>query len=488
MQVAMGETKIQRAYIYSRACFVAQMNRRSALIACFFAFFLVTCTCGDGISLDERLENQLDEDGDGKVSDAEITNFKAKKWHPRCLRTTTFFDKVCLGAEKRVSVANCSQRLKDALCTDLLCTDLNEDGFIVIAEFRSNTKKISSILAVKNSAVQKSSSLVADVADVAAAEANAAAEAKADAEAKNTTEVKADADTKAAAEANNTAKVKADAETKNTTEVKADADTKAAATRNAAASSSDTFCEWRSISADNTRISDSWIVPLVNDPRSLLIWLRFFDKSSFLDRIDDDVEKSSIIEFAFTCAFVPSYPLFRMVQKQTAFSFSSLFGCDSFQSHVGFFLFLRFLCEGWSFITLILWCRGTYQTPGFGTIWFMSIAKHILGTTAVAAVMYYCMWHVMPSFIMSSVSYIFIYIIWPLGSLLLVHGLIMDGLKPATFAAIKAAPPRPKAHCRSPAMPLSNRSLDAGSHAGLQRGQPGRRGSGARAMSPTLLR
>ncbi len=490
-------------------------------------------------------------------------------------------------------------------------------------------------------------------------------------------------------------------------------------------------------------MSDSWIVPLVNDPRSLLIWLRFFDKSSFLDRIDDDtIERSSVIEFAFTWAFVPSYPIFRMVQKKTsAFRSAPLFACagdkgtlthsevaialdeaardrescrgvaqeihknhnllcrketptrhvfpkeshgvisikncltkttgnsaecyspvhellsdisntvhpesnpqknsadrptvaanglfrpketsvslttclqrmsgplvqcmdsngdghvdrtefeqnlfaisvlnaslgtpqssfcqqlkdkldedgdghvsaseiahavavlapgktadehkaigevaarlieegstsvsdrfqknqldlnvqcisflkDSierqsrdFQSDVALvFLFLRFLCEGWSFITLILWFSGTYQTPRFGSIWFMSIAKHMMGTTFAAVVMYYCLWHVMPSFVMSSISYVFIYFIWPIGSLVLAYSFIMDGLKPATFAAIKAASPRPPPNmCRSPAFPIPSNSLDAGSRAISQPLQPTRRGVGARAMSPASL-
>jgi hypothetical protein len=350
-----------------------------------------------------------------------------------------------------------------------------------------------------------------------------------------------------------------------------------------------------------------------------------------LDRIDDEhVEKSNIIEFAFTWAFVPSYPLFRIVQKKTsAFRSSSPFGCDGeggaearaeissaldsattdnaackhialifkqhhnvlcrketptghvfpkdsngvitladcltrtnhnpaecsaaapglghasstadvvhravepqdndgqgqaspksssadrflkvqldsnvkcisflkgsieqqrrdFQNYVAlFFLFLRFLCEAWSFITLILWFRGVYRTPRFGTIWFMSIAKHMMGTTGAALVLYYLVWHLMPSFIISSISYVFIYIIWPLGSLLLAYSLVMDGLRPATVAAISASSPRPKLPCQSHSTKSLNNSHNSDTITGNEPVQPRLRPrGGARAMSPVAV-
>jgi hypothetical protein len=456
----------------------------------------------------------------------------------------------------RVPVSTCLERIRGHVA---LCTDLNADGFVDRSEVRQNQVA----LYILNTAVSQKLS-VADIAIVNGPS--------------------------------------------------SDIDKVNAAASICAPSSTDTFWEWRSNCAENSRISDTWIVPLINDPRSLLIWLRFFDSSSFLDLIDDEhVEKSSLPAFAFTWVFVPSYPIFRMVQnKISAFSTSSIFGCDVNEDHdhksspelnealdlasrgyntckgiadlilqnrhllcmketptrtvfptqsigsisheecllrtkgnsaecfaphnsiahgqldesheqrldlsqleknthciyylkdsikrqqrdllgsaIVFFLFLRFLCEGWSFITLILWFRGIYRTPRFGLVWIMSIAKHMLGTAFVGVIFYYFLWHTTPFFIISSVSYIFIYFIWPLGSLVLAYTLIIDGLKPATAAVINAASPRPKAPCRSPAPPMiKNPFVDGLNDSSAKRAKftPKRRGSGARPMSPIELR
>jgi hypothetical protein len=612
-----------------------------------------------------------------------------------------------LDNEGSISILTC---LKRSTGNSVLCTDPNADGLITRSEVRQNqnaiyviSKKVSDVdavpppspLIVPVPSTHPPESIKAPLAVVASAPDYKAPDAAAHLHG-NTTGIR-----------------QADSESDNSnTEANppydfAPKDNASAAV--SAPSSSDTFWQWRSKCVENARISDTWIVPLINDPRSLLLWLRFFDSSSFLDRIDDEhVEKSNLLEFAVTWVVVPSYPIFRMVQKKiSAFSTFSLLGCDGngetnsrseikealelaardneeckgiadliiqeqdllcrketptgnifpkqsnnsisrkecltrtnansaecfiphttqytspvFQGgevripvstcrarnyghpvqcrdgdgdgHIDraefernqfavtvignavghkypssvnklaammdkngdgqvsiaeaqvcaadlapaqtaeqqnataqaalqlvqdkdggsmqrfqldrnteciaflkdsierqrrdfsglatvFFLFLRFLCEAWSFITLILWFQGIYRTPRFGTIWIMSIAKHMLGTASVALVFYYFLWHIMPSFIISSVSYVFIYFFWPIGSLLLAYSFIMDGLKPATAAVIKAASPRPPAPTIPKSPSVANGKNDSSAN------HPRRRASGARAMSPIAM-
>lgn len=550
-----------------------------SLFACLAASFFLLCVCNETVPFGKKLNAILDQNGDGQVSSAEVSAGVAV-WAPErkndelkaishvvhgllldhALKSS--FHRPNNNAaglfsrdEVRTPVSTCLQRVKGHTA---LCTDLNEDGFVDRSEVRQNQV---ALYVISTAVLQK-----LPVADIAAADALSAVNGK----------------------DNLTAAV-------------------------CAPTSTDTIWSWRSKCVENSRMSDAWIVPLINDPRSLLIWLRFFDGSSFLDQIDDEfVEKSSLLEFAFTWAFVPSYPIFRTVQKNMpAFSVFSVFGCNvngdhnflpqldkalelaarneiackniadlirqnqdllcmketptgivfpaqskssislkecllrtkgntaecftpprnnavpsqngeshedrfdlsqleentqciahlkDFIEHQSrdisgsatvFFLFLRFLCEGWSFITLILWFRGIYRTPRFGTIWITSIGNHLLGTVSVAVVLYYFLWHVLPFFIISSVSFIFIYFIWPLGSLVLAYSLIVDGLKPATAAVINASSPRPKAPCRSPAPPtekiLFNSDMNPHSSARRPNVTPKRRGSNARAMSPDGL-
>ena len=80
----------------------------------------------------------------------------------------------------------------------------------------------------------------------------------------------------------------------------------------AAAANRQSFGVWRGASAANTRLCDAWILPLLNDPRALLLWMYFFDDNSALDLIDNThIDGLSIAEFAVKWAVIPSYPLLR---------------------------------------------------------------------------------------------------------------------------------------------------------------------------------
>ena len=80
----------------------------------------------------------------------------------------------------------------------------------------------------------------------------------------------------------------------------------------AAAAKRQSFGVWRGASAANTRLCDAWILPLLNDPRALLLWMYFFDDNSALDLIDNThIDGLSIAEFAVKWAVIPSYPLLR---------------------------------------------------------------------------------------------------------------------------------------------------------------------------------
>jgi len=81
-----------------------------------------------------------------------------------------------------------------------------------------------------------------------------------------------------------------------------------------------TFWVWRSAGAANTRLCDAWIVPLLNDPRALLIWMYLFDHHSALDFIDNEhVDGLGLAELAVKWAVVPSYPLLRMAIEHMSF-------------------------------------------------------------------------------------------------------------------------------------------------------------------------
>ena len=579
------------------------------LAACIAACFLAACACEGGATFGERLQRLLDEDGDGAVSPVELTSAVAV-WAPgKTPAEHTAIGRVAVQLmqergsnrpnidstalfrpdERFIPVSTCLQRVA---FHSVQCNDFNGDGLVDRSEVRQNQLAVF----VLNAAVsQKRSapstppaaagpgiSVVSDAA-VVAADAVAADAVTAEASARKASAAPAAhvneqeaADTKAAAKS---------------------ASDSAARSPSAASASAvtppDSYWKWRSSSAENTRLSNTWIVPLMNDPRALLIWLRFFDSSSYLDGIDDEhVERTSLVEFALTWAFVPSYPVFRMVQKKmSAFSLSSPLGCDGDAGHTArseidealvaaaahhpsckeiadimrqnqhllcrrktpvgvvflkqaagpvtragclemcggnsaecfspqdslqrsqfdanakcvavlkdsvevhrrdtlasvavFFIFLKCLCEFWSFVTLVLWFRGVYRTPRFATIWISSIAKHMLGTASAAAVMFYLMWHILPSLLISFISYLFLSFIWPLGCLLLAHSLIMHGIRPA-MALIKAAPPRQKAPCCSP--PFFSSARDADTLSNEQFTKPKLRGSSSRAMSPALPR
>jgi hypothetical protein len=496
------------------------MNFRTLLIACIAACFCFARACA-GDATATSLSQVFDINGDGTVSDAEISATvsrlapgKSEAQHqaivevaPTLMLDASLLERpnhnakvVFLLDENSISVGTCLQRT-DGHAAE--CSDPNKDGLIVRDEFRYNQYAISVVRRYSkrfpNFSETHTPPNEVGEGKLFAAEHSAAVsnlEPEETAVLPQATEVVETPDRRPsndmmAAECNVTSKVGLTdgVQTPTATPLPPSPPRQhhehTLQLVNTSASVSNNFWNWRISSVENTRLCDSWIVPLTNDPRSLLIWLRYFDHSSFLDRIDHHVDQLNVVEFAFKCAFVPSYPLLRMVQEEiSAFSYSSPSGIR----HLAvFFLFLRVLCEGFSSITLLLWFTGTYKTPRFGAIWSRSIAKHMLGTASAAVIFYYSVWNVMPSFIITTISYIFIYFIWPLGSLLLVYSLIIDGLKPATAAVIKAASPRAKAS-RPPAPPSSESASHADTFAGVdQQQRPKRRGSGVRAMSPVTL-
>jgi len=589
------------------------MKHRASLIACIAACFYFACAYAaeaTAAHCDDQVIRVFDTNGDGKVSPAELSaavshlapDKKAAEQQAIAEVAVKLMQDGSLpyrpsnvGAvflhETNISVGTCLQRTGGHTAE---CNDPNKDGLIVRTEFRANQVAIHAVrmAAAKRCHATPPSSNAApsNAAPEVATLLSPASTSPSSPVGSSVTGAAASPPTIGVAPPSHTLPPPPPPSPHHQQQLQ-QVDT--------SASVSDTFWNWRGSSIENTRMCDSWIVPLMNDPRLLLLWLRFYDHgphSSFLDRIDDHVDKLGAVEFAFKWAFVPSYPLLRMVQEQTsAFGSSSSLGCSGqgnasdsefvdsitaaardikgcdevvaiirhtpallckketptgnvfpknsngsitleecfnrtnensaacFESNDGkldktehghnvdciaalkasvlkrregyigylavFFLFLRVLCEGWSFITLILWLTGTYKTPRFGATWSKSIVKHMLGTAIIAVVVYYAVWNVLPSCVIAAISYIFIYLIWPIGSVLLAYSLVVDGLKPATFAVIKATSPRAKAPCRSPGPLPSKSARDARGLDGMhQQQRPTRRGSGGRAMSPIPLR
>jgi hypothetical protein len=585
---------------YAMAC-------HKLLTACIASCFLAACAC-EGGTFGERLQRLLDEDGDGSVSTVELTSAVAV-WAPgKTPAEHTAIGSVAVQLmqergsdrpnidstalfrpdERFIPVCTCLQRVA---FHSVQCNDFNGDGLVDRSEVRQNQLAVfvlNAAVSQQRSAPPTPPAAAGPGVSSVSGSANAAVVA-ADAVTSQTSAGKASTAPAAHVNEQEAAGTKAADKSASNSASRSPS----AASASGAATPPDSYWKWRSSSAENTRLSNTWIVPLMNDPRALLIWLRFFDSSSYLDGIDDEhVERTSLAEFALTWAFVPSYPVFRMVHKKmSAFSLSSPLGCDGDTGHNAhseidealaaaaanhasckgiadimrqnrhllcgrktpagvvfpkqatgpvtrayclekcggnsaecfspqdslhrsqfdanakcvavlkdsveahrrdalasvavFFIFLKCLCEFWSFVTLVLWFRGVYRTPRFGTIWISSIAKHMLGTASAAAVMFYLLWHILPSLLISFISHLFLSLIWPLGCLLLAHGLIMHGVRPA-IALIKAAPPRQKAPCCSP--PFLGSARDADKLSNEQFTKPKLRGSSSRAMSPAVPR
>ena len=152
----------------------------------------------------------------------------------------------------------------------------------------------------------------------------------------------------------------------------------------------DSVWEWR---VANLRLCDFWLLPLYGtSPGLLMIWSRYFDTSEgVLDALDDVVDECSTLWFWTMFFFLPSYPFYTIVSASPIGGFA------------GMIIYLVALSR------LVI---------DFGSLFkfftaFPGRMKKELGGLIPAFVGYYLMYWIMPKFILDLIMYVWIYIGYP---------------------------------------------------------------------------
>lgn len=159
------------------------------------------------------------------------------------------------------------------------------------------------------------------------------------------------------------------------------------------------FWEWR---AANRRLFDSWIAPLTNEPRALLIWMRFVDSNEAIEHINDEIDEINIFIFWFYWLFAPHYPLWQVASK---FSDSHTY-VDGVASAI---FGLAAIVEIISCIPL--WHQN-FKQKTIGTLMTKYITEAVTAFVA-ATVLYYILWHIMPLFLTDIWIFFNVYVIAP---------------------------------------------------------------------------
>jgi len=87
--------------------------------------------------------------------------------------------------------------------------------------------------------------------------------------------------------------------------------------------SADSIWEWR---AANIRLSDFWLMTLINSaPSTLLLWSRFVDSSQgVLDKFDDPIDECNIFWFWLMVIFIPYYPFYSIISANPIGGFAGM--------------------------------------------------------------------------------------------------------------------------------------------------------------------
>ena len=159
------------------------------------------------------------------------------------------------------------------------------------------------------------------------------------------------------------------------------------------------FWEWR---AANRRLFDDWIMPLSASPRTLLIWMRFFDSNEAIEHINDEIDETNIFVFGLQWLFVPSYPLYQVVSKAS--------DEHSYMDELAMFVYGAGILSdiiGW----MVIFGKG----KGVASVVETSAQQLVLALFLFswALFSYYIMWWIIPLFLKTIVFYIYIYLVYP---------------------------------------------------------------------------
>lgn len=159
------------------------------------------------------------------------------------------------------------------------------------------------------------------------------------------------------------------------------------------------FWEWR---AANRRLNDCWAGPMIQSPRSLLIWLRFFQEDGALGQYDHEIDDTSIAIFGLQWFFVPNYPLWR-----TALQFHDSGWIDNMWKMstlaalmADVFLLVLFLSGNSKKFTEVLTIRLTVE----------------FGALVLCFVSYYVFWWFVPFFIVDFFFNLNVYLLQPVAA------------------------------------------------------------------------
>lgn len=156
----------------------------------------------------------------------------------------------------------------------------------------------------------------------------------------------------------------------------------------------------------NMRLFDMWLIPIVNAPRVLLIWIRYFNKNNGVDRFDDQIDNISEGFFWLSFIFAPSRPLILITSE---FKDSSSLADE--------FIYYSFLLRNYLEMTaslFLFYCFATRRD-------FSKVAKCLvvfvafeIGFSMVAFFLYYIAWNLLSEAVLNFSFSLLIYVLVPL--------------------------------------------------------------------------
>jgi len=150
--------------------------------------------------------------------------------------------------------------------------------------------------------------------------------------------------------------------------------------------------------ACNLRFVDFWLIQALQVPDFGLLWARFYDDHSVVEKHNDEIDETPLWQFFATWIVSPSYPLYQIAKKLDSTTYVD--------EVIEWTLLLVVVTQIVQFIKMF------FGREAFVAFWTMKVSNTV-GGLVFAAVGYYGLYWVIPRFLNEIWFYLFIYGVLP---------------------------------------------------------------------------
>ena len=183
------------------------------------------------------------------------------------------------------------------------------------------------------------------------------------------------------------------------------------------------------------RLVDYWIIPLLYSPRAALLWVRFLDKNSLIEKVNNEIDEIPLFQFWLKWTVCPSYPIYQIARK-----FDSRTCTDEFLEY-------NFLIKSfYEIIAFILLSIRLAKRDRTQLRFFTNEIRSLTRVALIASTSYYILYWFTPNVINHIYFYLTIYVLLPFKCIslacLAVPGIVMlltDQPKQAQRPAVESS-------------------------------------------------